>query len=181
MATSSRVALCAGLATLALIAAACGGDGSDDDDAAPTATRPAATATREAQDTPTAADDTATPALTAEPTAAPPTVPPPTAAPIIDMLTVTAADFAFSPGAITVNGARDTRITLTNAGAAPHTMTVYRDAGFTQGIPAAQTQPISGGASADFTLTSSDIGGATQLFFRCEVHPSQMQGTIAVQ
>ena len=80
-----------------------------------------------------------------------------------------------------MNGANDTTITLTNTGVAPHTMKVYRDQGYTDAVPGAETQPVAGGASDDFTLTSASIGGATQLFFRCTIHPAQMQGTIAVQ
>ncbi len=174
----------AALITLSLMAMSCGGGGDDSDDgvdvtpAAATATRPApaGTSTPEAEDT---SEPAASPTGVA--TSMPPTSVPATAAPSVDALAVSAGDFAFSPNAIIVTGANDTKITMTNTGSAPHTMTVYRDQAFTQGIALAQTQPVAGGASDDFTLSSADIGAATQLFFRCEVHPSQMQGTIAVQ
>jgi plastocyanin len=178
-------ALTAALVMVTIAAAACGGHddaGVDGDDATATVTRPASTATREATAT-QEAEDTPAPASspTAAPTSAPPTSVPPTAAPSVDSLNVSAADFAFSPSALTVNGANDTNITLTNTGITPHSMKIYRDQAFTDAVPLAETQQIAGGASDDFTLTSVNVGVATQLFFRCEVHPAQMQGTIAVQ
>jgi plastocyanin len=174
------VVLAAGLIALTFAAIACGGDDGDSVESGD-ATQPAATSTRAATAaaTPTAAEATNEPAATA------PAAPAPTAAattpPSIDTLTVSAGDFAFSPNVLSVNGANDTAITLTNAGVAPHSLKVYRDAAYGNAVAGAETGIISGGESDAFTLTSTDIGGATQLFFRCEVHPSQMEGTIAVQ
>jgi plastocyanin len=183
-------ALAAGLMVLGVAALACGGD--DDDGDSDEATEPAATSTRAATSTPAGtstplAEDTAEPAApTTAPAPAPTTAPapPPTTAPApprIDTLTVSAGDFAFSPSALTVSGANDTAITVTNTGVTPHTMKVYRDQGYTDALAGAETQPITGGASGGFTLTSASIGGAAQLFFRCTIHPAQMVGTIAVQ
>jgi hypothetical protein len=60
-------------------------------------------------------------------------------------------------------------------------MKVYSDAGYSSAVAGADTDIITAGGSGGFTLTSAAIGGATQLFFRCEVHPAQMEGTISVE
>jgi hypothetical protein len=184
-----RVVLAA-LAATCLAGAACGGD--DERDVAPTVTQAAATSTRPPPTATVAATSTSEPEITeAAPTEAAPTAPPataaaptpapPTPAPRVDALSVAAADFSFSPSALSVSRGSDTVITLSNTGVAPHSMKVFRDAGYTDAVAGAETPSIDGGASAAFTLASADVGTSTQLFFLCTVHPNQMEGTIAVQ
>jgi len=154
-------ALAAAITMLSIGAIACGDDDDDDgaDNGDPTQPAAAATATQE-------------PELT-EPTAEA-SEPAGGAA-----VRVTAADFSFSPASLTIDGASDTTITLDNAGSTPHTMNVYYDAGYTDALR--DTGNVSPGASGELTIESNSVEQAPELFFRCEIHPSQMEGTIAVQ
>lgn len=90
---------------------------------------------------------------------------------------VVATDFAFAPTALTATAGEAVIITLTNRGAAPHTMTVYEDAAYATAVAGADTERVAGGASGGITVTFAD---AKTYFFRCEVHPAQMEGTIVV-
>lgn len=85
---------------------------------------------------------------------------------------VAAADFSFDPTAFTVAAGEDVTVTLKNGGAAPHTLTVYRDAEFTDPVQGAETGTVSGGSKGSFTATF----GAGKYRFRCEIHPTLMQG-----
>jgi cytochrome c oxidase subunit II len=81
-------------------------------------------------------------------------------------VTVTAADFAFSPTEVTVP-AGEVRLTFTNSGDSPHTFTAPDLEVDVRADPGA-TETVS------FTIAqgSSD--------FRCQLHP-QMTGTVAVE
>jgi plastocyanin len=100
----------------------------------------------------------------------------PTAA--ADEVTVTAADFSFSPSALTISKTSNTTITLNNTGDVPHTIDIYYDAGYTDALD--DTGNVSPGASGEVTIDSHSIEAAAELFFRCNVHPDQMEGTIRV-
>ena len=69
-------------------------------------------------------------------------------------------------------------VTAENHGEAPHTITFYTDAAFTQKVPLGDSGTVAPGSSAGFEFAPPE--GATVLFFRCEIHPTQMQGQIAV-
>jgi plastocyanin len=96
-----------------------------------------------------------------------------------DEVTITAEDFSFSPAALTINGASDTTITLNNTGDLPHALTIYYDEGYTDLLR--NTGNVSPGASGELTIESDSIVEAPDLFFRCSIHPQQMQGTITVE
>src|SRR5574341_1343602 len=64
---------------------------------------------------------------------------------------VAAADFSFDPTAFTVAAGRDVTVTLNNVGASSHTLTVYRDAEFTEPIQGADTGSVRGGSEDSFT------------------------------
>ena len=168
-------ALGAAMVVLSVAAAACGSDDDGGDDA-PTATAPAATSTTSAASAtePASTPTTEAPAATAT-TAA--TATEPAGAP--EEVVVTAADLSFTPPSFTINGDVDTTVTLTNGGALPHTINVYRDQAYSDAV--ADTGTISGGGTGELTLTSVAVGDATQLFFRCNIHQQAMQGTITVE
>jgi plastocyanin len=178
----TRFAALGAVATiLAASAAACGGDGAEEDDAtsvpaatATSADAPAATATTEAPAATATGEDPAATATTQAPAA---TATQPAAGP--EARAVTAADLSFTPSTFTINGAVDTTITLTNSGALPHTIHVYRDQAYPDAV--ADTGNVSGGGTGEVTIASADIGDAAQLFFRCNIHPVAMQGTITVE
>jgi plastocyanin len=96
-----------------------------------------------------------------------------------DEVVVTAADFSFSPAALTISGASNTTITLNNTGDVPHTMNVYYNEGYTDLLR--DTGNVSPGTSRELTIESDSIVQAPQLFFRCMLHPEQMEGTITVE
>jgi plastocyanin len=85
------------------------------------------------------------------------------------------ADFAFDPSEFTVPAGEDIVIGLTNEDSGSHTFTVYTDAEFTamQGT----TVHLDAGAS-DSVFGTFDAG---EYFFRCELHPTQMQGSFTAE
>jgi plastocyanin len=92
-------------------------------------------------------------------------------------ITVEAADFAFVPATLEAPVGEEVTIVVENTGTAPHTMTIYRDEGYSDPLEGGDTDNISAGGTAELTVTFSE--GATH-FFRCEIHPAQMEGTITV-
>jgi plastocyanin len=96
-----------------------------------------------------------------------------------DEVAITAEDFSFSPARLTISGASDTTITLNNTGDVPHTLNVYYDEGYTDLLR--ETGNVSPGANGELTIESDSIVEAPALFFRCNIHPQQMEGTITVE
>jgi len=85
---------------------------------------------------------------------------------------VVAKDFSFTPETFDVAAGKDVTITLNNQGSATHTLTVYRDDGPTEPVAGADTRNVSGGSKGELTATFA----AGEYYFRCERHPTQMQG-----
>jgi plastocyanin len=147
---------------LAGAAIACGGD-DEADTGTPSAT--SAAPTREDEDTPDAtADDTGSPTTGA------------TGA-LDDEVQVQAADFSFDPDNFTVPAGVPVKIEVRNSGAFPHTLTVYSDEEYTTEVAGADTGNIEASEDADFTTTLE----AGQYFFRCDIHPTQMEGDLTAQ
>jgi len=61
---------------------------------------------------------------------------------------------------------------LNNQGTATHTLTVYKDDKFTEQVSGADTKNVSAGSKGEFKTTFT----AGEYYFRCERHPTQMQG-----
>jgi len=57
-------------------------------------------------------------------------------------------------------------------------MTVYADDKYADKVQGADTGTISAGKNGQFTVTFDKAG---DFFFRCEIHPTQMKGQIAVK
>jgi plastocyanin len=93
-------------------------------------------------------------------------------------VTITAKDFSFDPDEATVDAGQAVTFTLKNEGSASHTLTFYSDGDFTQPIDGATTERVAGGGSGEFTTTFATAG---DVYFRCEVHPTQMKGEVSVQ
>ena len=155
-----RIAALCGILGVAAGAMACGDDNNDDKTPTGAASSPAATQTR------SAAATTPAPAGTSGTGTS---------------VSVTAQDFSFSPDEFKVSKTADTKISLKNSGSVQHTLTVYKDEDFKQPISGADTSRVSPGATGEFTLMASTFGDADDLYFRCEVHPSQMKGEITFQ
>ncbi|MDP9237811.1 MAG: plastocyanin/azurin family copper-binding protein [Chloroflexota bacterium] len=91
-------------------------------------------------------------------------------------LTITAMDFSFSAPELSVSKGDTIAITFKNGGSATHTLTFYSDAEHTKAIPGADTGSVSGGATKTLSVTA-DKG----LYYRCNIHPTQMMGEIEIQ
>jgi plastocyanin len=91
-------------------------------------------------------------------------------------VSVEAADFSFSPAEVTVPAGIVT-VKLANSGQAPHTLTVYADEEFSEAVEGADTENVSAGEEGGFTVAFE----AGEYFFRCELHPGQMQGTLTAE
>jgi len=70
-------------------------------------------------------------------------------------------------------------VTADNGGEAPHTVTFYTDAQYTQKVTGGDSGSVNAGASKTFSFVPPE--GATVLFYRCEIHPTQMTGQIDVK
>lgn len=144
----TRVALVAGTLLLMLASAACMGGGGSSYGSS-TASTPAATKASAASSGSPASSGTQ------------------------KQLTITAKDFSFSADAVNVAKGDTIAITFKNSGSATHTLTFYSDAAYNNAIAGGDTGSVSGGATKALTVTA-DVG----LFYRCNIHPTQMQGKI---
>jgi plastocyanin len=154
--TVRAIALCALIGSL-LVAGACGGDDEDEDGGAatPAETTVAATA---APTTDAGGGDGGE-------------------AEVIPV-DITAQDFEFEADVTTVAPEAVIAVTFTNDGSAPHTVNFYSDEEYSEAIPAAESGQVSGGESVNFTFEALASG---TMYYRCEVHPQQMQGGLAIE
>ena len=100
----------------------------------------------------------------------------------VDALAITAKDFSFTLSLTSIHpGLPGVDVFFTNSGAVAHTVTFYTDAGFTTklGAGAADSGSIAPSASTGFPFIPPD--GATAVYYRCEIHPAQMSGSIPVK
>ena len=84
-------------------------------------------------------------------------------------------NFAFDPTQFTVPAGEEITFTATNGDGAGHTFTVYTDADHSdaQGVDIRLGADESGSDSATFE--------AGEYFFRCDLHPTQMQGSFTAE
>ena len=92
---------------------------------------------------------------------------------------MTARDFEFGPDEIKASNGETLNLTLSNQGATPHTFTVYRDQDYTQPLSGADTGLVDAGGTKQISFTVPADSG--DLYFRCTVHPTQMQGEIKIE
>jgi plastocyanin len=91
-------------------------------------------------------------------------------------MTVTAKDFEFTPDTFEAKPGETVEVNFANGGSATHTFTVYSDDAYTQPVANGDSGRVAGGGSMTVRFASGD----GDLYFRCEIHPTQMQGEIAV-
>jgi plastocyanin len=91
-------------------------------------------------------------------------------------LTITAKDFSFSADVVDVAKGDTLAVTFKNGGSARHTLTFYSDSAYKDAIAGGDSGGVSSGATATLTITAD-----ATLFYRCDIHPSQMQGEIAIK
>lgn len=152
--------LCVSLFLLLLVGAsiACGDDQTDTGSSATTAA-----ATRD--------QDEASPSATADGRGSP------TGGGLDDEVQVQVQDFSFDPAKFAVPAGLPVKIEVRNSGAVMHTLTVYADADFITLVDGADTENIEAGEDASIE-TTFDPG---QYFFRCDIHPSRMQGDLTAE
>lgn len=90
---------------------------------------------------------------------------------------IDAADFSFSPTEVTTEADIELTFAISNTGDSPHTFNLYRDADYTQTVEAGKTGQMPSKTVGEFIVTL----GAGEYFFRCELHPGQMQGTLTAE
>jgi plastocyanin len=96
----------------------------------------------------------------------------------VESLTITATDFAFEADASSVAPGSVVEVSFSNNGSAQHTVTFYTDDAYTDAIPGGDSDRVPAGQSLNFTFEAPDNGS---VFYRCEVHPSQMEGELTVE
>ena len=92
-------------------------------------------------------------------------------------LTIEARDFQFAERQFEVRQGQVAEIRLQNGGSAQHSFKAYEDDEYTEPVEGAEIQPVAAGQSGSTTLNPPE--GATQLYFRCEIH-KQMTGEIEI-
>ena len=166
------------ISALALVATACGGGGGNATStptrpaAAATATRPAVTATRPPATSPSAgakASPSSTPAAGA------------TTAPAGQTVEISAVPrMKFDKDTITVKAGSQVTLKFTNNDTGvPHNWSAYTDSTASTAIAGAKTTTCTGPCEEQITFTAPSQPG--NYFFRCDVHPSVMKGTLVVQ
>lgn len=136
---------------LVLAIAACGGDDDDTGTGATATTIGDATATDAAGSTDSSGGET--------------------------FIEIDAADFSFSPNNIILAADIELSFVVSNTGDSPHTLKLFADEDYTEEVEGASTGNIPTVTIGQFKVTLP-VG---DYFFRCELHPDRMTGTIAAQ
>ena len=152
--------------------AACGDDNNDNGDNGNATARPttAATTARTAAATPATTSAANTPAAGGGAA---------TSTTGATTLNVTAKDFSFDIDKDAIPSGGTINVVFKNEGNAPHTITFYTDEDYTQKVPDGDSDTVSGGESKNFTFTAPSSGD--DVYYRCEIHPTQMKGELTLQ
>ncbi len=98
----------------------------------------------------------------------------------VDALQASAKDFSFSLNLTSLHpGPPGVDVVFTNDGATPHTLTFYQDPDFKTMIPKADSGSVAPNGNAAFPFIVPD--GVTTVYYRCDIHPTQMTGQLPVQ
>ncbi|MHB8104150.1 MAG: cupredoxin domain-containing protein [Dehalococcoidales bacterium] len=92
-------------------------------------------------------------------------------------INLTAESMAFDQSAITVPAGAIVTMNFNNKDSVPHNFAVYTDTSASKSIFVGQI--ITGPKTVTYTFTAPTTPG--NYFFRCDVHPSIMIGTLVVQ
>jgi plastocyanin len=88
-----------------------------------------------------------------------------------------ASDFSFDKDEITLTAGAETTVQFDNQHqGTPHNFAIYEDESGDTAI--FNGDVIEGPATTEYTFTAPDAG---TYFFRCDVHPTQMTGTVVVE
>lgn len=98
---------------------------------------------------------------------------------------VVAKDFKFDPDEFKLKvgtgggAAGSVNVTFSNQGSAQHSFSLYTDEEFKNKVPGAEIAPAAGGGGGSSVFVAPTT--KTDLYFRCEIHPTQMKGEIAFE
>jgi plastocyanin len=88
-------------------------------------------------------------------------------------MSITAKDFSFSAQDVQVSKGDTITVNFKNNGPSPHTLTFYTDDSYTNKIAGGDTGTVAAGDTTTLTVKAED-----GLYYRCNIHPTQMQGEI---
>ncbi len=95
-------------------------------------------------------------------------------------ITIVGKNVAFDQTSLTAPVGSTVNITFDNQDAGvPHNIHFYSDAGYSQTVDNAQTQVQAGPVKQTVSFPAPSQPG--KYYFRCDVHPEQMKGTISFQ
>ena len=90
---------------------------------------------------------------------------------------VTAQGIAFDTGTITLNAGQESTIAFTNDDAVQHNIAMFPSES-DLGNPLFRGDLITGPDTIDYTIPALDPG---EFYFHCDIHPTQMTGTVVIQ
>jgi plastocyanin len=93
-------------------------------------------------------------------------------------LNVSARDFLFDPNKLSAKPGTSVTINFKNDGSTAHTFSLYTDEDHTKAVANGDSGTVSAGGSKTLTITIASDSG--DLYYRCEIHPTQMMGEISV-
>jgi plastocyanin len=104
-----------------------------------------------------------------------------TTAPAAETVEIAAVpSMKFDKDTITVKAGSQVTLKFTNSDTGvPHNWAAYTDSTASTLIPGAKTATCTGPCEEEITFTAPDQPG--DYFFRCDVHPAVMTGTLVVQ
>ena len=98
----------------------------------------------------------------------------------IDDLRVTTKEFSFTLSLTSIHkGPPGVHVSLQNDGAEAHSIAFYIDGNFNKPLVGATSDNVTAGASADFSFIP--LENATIVYYRCDIHPTQMHGELNVE
>lgn len=87
-----------------------------------------------------------------------------------------AAGVAFDTNEVALTAGEETTIPFNNEDSVPHNFSIYEDDSATKDLFVGAE--VAGGASTDYDIPPLEKG---EYFFRCDLHPSSMIGTVVVE
>ena len=87
-----------------------------------------------------------------------------------------AADVQFDTDELKFPAGEEVTLPFTNEDSAPHNFSIYEDEAATKDLFVGQN--VDGGGSTEYTIPPLKKG---EYFFRCDLHPTSMTGTVAVE
>ena len=91
-------------------------------------------------------------------------------------ITLTASQVAFDTDTLSLPAGEDATVTLDNQDSVPHNLSIYEDESAEKALFSGAE--VAGGSSTDYEFTAPPKG---EYFFRCDLHPTSMTGTVTAE